>query len=112
MLGVPLFSGVVYATVGSYIARVIRIFNMRFAPFPSFALTLGLAAAIYANFFAHHFLPDIRLALFVATVVLHARTKIWFRIYDRPWWMPLPLAARLSALTLRIAENVGFAAGT
>ena len=108
----PLFSGFVYAAVGSYIARVIRIFNIRLAPFPSFALTLGLAAAIYANFFAHHFLPDIRLALFVATVVLYARTKIWFRIHDRHWWMPMPLAARLSALTLRIAENVGTAAGT
>ena len=112
MLGVPLFSGVVYATVGSYIARVIRIFDMRFAPFPSFALTLGLAAAIHANFFAHHFMPDIRLALFLATVVLLRPHEDWFRIYDRHWWMPLPLAARLSALTLRIAEKVNTATGT
>jgi uncharacterized membrane protein YoaT (DUF817 family) len=112
VLGVPLFSGFMYASVGSYIARVIRIFDMRFAPYPSFLLTVFLAAAIYVNFFAHHFLPDIRLALFLATIILYARTRIWFRIHDRHWWMPLPLAAFLAALALWVAENVGTATGT
>lgn len=31
---VPLFSGFMYASVGSFIARVIRIFDMRFTPYP------------------------------------------------------------------------------
>jgi uncharacterized membrane protein YoaT (DUF817 family) len=112
LMGVPLFSGFMYAAVGSYIARVIRIFDMRFAPYPPFALTLALAVAIYLNFFAHHFLPDIRLVLFAATVALYARTRIWFRIQDRRWWMPLPLAALLAAVALWVAENVGTATGT
>jgi uncharacterized membrane protein YoaT (DUF817 family) len=112
LMGVPLFSGFMYAAVGSYIARVIRIFDMRFAPYPAFPLTLCLAAAIYVNFFAHHFLPDIRLGLFAATLALYARTRIWFRIHDRHWWMPLPLAAFLSALALWVAENIGTATGT
>ncbi len=112
ILGVPLFSGFMYASVGSYIARVIRVFDMAFAPYPSFPLTVLLAVAIYVNFFAHHFLPDIRLALFLATAILYARTKVWFRIHDRHWWMPLPLAAFLSALALWVAENVGTATGT
>jgi uncharacterized membrane protein YoaT (DUF817 family) len=112
LLGVPLFSGFMYASVGSYIARVIRVFDMRFAPYPSFPLTVLLAAAIYANFFAHHFLPDIRIGLFAATVMLYARTKIWFRIHDHHWWMPLPLAALLAALALWIAEVIGTATGT
>ena len=112
LMGVPLFSGFMYASVGSYIARVIRIFDMRFAPYPSFFPTLVLAGAIYVNFFAHHYFPDIRIGLFLATVVLYARTRIWFRIHDRHWWMPLPLAAFLSALALWIAENIGTATGT
>jgi uncharacterized membrane protein YoaT (DUF817 family) len=112
ILNVPLFSGFMYASVGSYIARVIRVFDMAFAPYPSFPLTVLLAAAIYVNFFAHHFLPDIRIGLFLATVMLYARTKIWFRIHDRHWWMPLPLAAFLAALALWLAENVGTATGT
>ncbi len=112
ILGVPLFSGFMYASVGSYMARVIRIFDMRFTPYPPFGLTLLLAGAIYVNFFAHHFLPDIRLGLFAATLLLFARTRIWFRISDRDWWMPLPLAAFLSSLALWLAENVGTRTGT
>jgi uncharacterized membrane protein YoaT (DUF817 family) len=112
LMGVPLFSGFMYAAVGSYMARVIRVFDMQFAPYPRFSLTVALAAAIYVNFFAHHFLPDFRVALFVATLALYSRTRIWFRVHDRHWWMPLPLAAFLSALALWVAENVGTATGT
>jgi uncharacterized membrane protein YoaT (DUF817 family) len=112
VLNVPLFSGFMYASVGSYMARVIRIFDMRFAPYPPFALTLLLAVAIYVNFFSHHFLPDIRIGLFLATVMLYGRTRIWFRVHDHDWWMPLPLAAFLSSLALWVAENVGTWTGT
>ncbi len=112
LMGVPLFSGFMYASVGSYMARVIRIFDMRFAPYPPFWVTLLLAVAIYVNFFAHHFLPDIRILLFVATVAIYGRTMIWFRISEGDWRMPLPLAAFLSSLALWVAENVGTATGT
>ena len=105
--GVPLFSGFMYACVGSYMARVIRIFHMQFAPYPPFALTLLLAAAIYGNFFTHHFLPDIRAGLFLATVLLFWRTRVWFYAGSTPRWMPLPLAAFLSAIFIWVAENVG-----
>ena len=112
LLGVPLFSGFIYASVGRYMARVIRIFGMTFHPYPPFWATVLLAAAIYVNFFAHHFLPDIRLVLFAATLGLYARTRVWFRVSAHRYWMPLPLAAFLSALALWVAENVGTATGT
>ncbi len=112
LLGVPLFSGFMYASVGSYMARVIRLFDMRFDPYPRLWVTFALAAAIYVNFFAHHFLPDIRLGLFAATLAIYGRTRVWFRISARDWWMPLPLAALLSAFALWVAENIGTATGT
>ncbi|GAA4168801.1 hypothetical protein GCM10023069_24310 [Shinella granuli] len=34
--GVPLFSGFMYASVGSYMARAMRIFDMRFTHYPPF----------------------------------------------------------------------------
>ena len=112
LMGVPLFSGFMYASVGSYMARVIRIFEMRFTPYPPFWMTMLLAAAIYVNFFAHHFLPDIRLALFAATIILYLRTRIWFSIGSQRYWMPLPLAALFSSFFLWLAENVGTNTGT
>ena len=107
LLGVPLFSGFMYASVGSYIARVIRLFDMRFSPYPPFWASVVLAVAIYVNFFAHHYLPDIRLALFAATVLMFWRTRVYFRISLRHWWMPMPLAALLASVALWVAENVG-----
>lgn len=112
VLNVPLFSGFMYAAVGSYMARVIRIFEMRFAPYPPFWATMVLAGAIYANFFVHHFLPDGRFVLMAASLVLYWRTRIWFRVTAGARWMPLPLAAFLSALALWLAENIGTATGT
>ena len=104
--GVPLFSGFMYASVGSFMARSIRLFNMRFTPYPPFWSSVLLATLIYVNFFAHHYLPDIRIVLFAATVLLFARTRIYFRV-GRWFWMPLPFAAFLSSFFLWIAENVG-----
>jgi uncharacterized membrane protein YoaT (DUF817 family) len=109
---VPLFSGFMYACVGSYMARVIRIFDMRFAPYPPFWITVVLATTIYANFFTHHYTYDIRNLLFIITIAVFWRTRIWFFIGHIPRWMPLPVAAFLSAFFLWLAENIGTMTGT
>lgn len=112
ILNVPLFTGFMYASVGSFIARAIRLFNMRFEPYPPFWATLVLAVAIYVNFFAHHFLPDIRLVLFAATILLFARTNVRFEIGQSHYWVPMLLAVVLTSFLLWIAENVGTRTGT
>lgn len=112
VMEVPLFSGFMYASVGSYMVRVIRVFDMTFTPFPKMSLHFGLAVAIYVNFFAHHFLPDIRVLLFAGTLALYLKTRINFRIGTTWYWMPLPLAAFLSSFFLWLAENVGTQTGT
>ena len=110
--GVPLFSGFMYASVGSYMARVIRIFDMKFAPYPPFWMTVVLAVAIYGNFFWHHYWIDVRNVLFLATLVLFIRSRVWFHIGARAYWMPLPAAAFMTAFFLWLAENIGTLTGT
>jgi uncharacterized membrane protein YoaT (DUF817 family) len=105
--GVPLFSGFMYAAVGSYIARVWRIFDFRYTSYPRDWLTWLLAAAVYVNFFAHHWLPDIRLVLFAAMLLMFARTRIYFTVWKQPRWMPLLLGWFLVALFIWFAENIG-----
>jgi uncharacterized membrane protein YoaT (DUF817 family) len=112
LMQVPLFSGFMYAAVGSYMLRVIRIFHMRFAPYPPYGVTLGVAGLIYVNFFSHHFLPDIRWALFAATILIWGRTRVWFRTGAAERWMPMPVAGLLSAVALFVAENIGTLTGT
>ena len=104
---VPLFSGFMYAAVGSYLARIWRIFEMRFEPYPAGLWTQLVAVAVYANFFAHHWLPDIRIALFAAIAALFWRTRAWFTVWRRERWMPLLVGWLLIALFIWLAENIG-----
>ncbi|WP_370180123.1 DUF817 domain-containing protein [Alteriqipengyuania sp.] len=105
--GVPLFSGFMYAAVGSYIARVWRIFDFRFAHYPPPWTTWVLAGAIYANFFLHHYWIDIRWGLFAATALIFWRTSVHFRNFRVHRWMPLLLGFGLVALFIWAAENIG-----
>lgn len=105
--GVPLFTGFMYAAVGSYLARVWRIFDFRFDRFPPLWMQGVLATAIYVNFFAHHWLPDIRIALFAATAMVYGPCMVWFRadMAHRP--MPLVIGFGLVAIFIWFAENLG-----
>ncbi|MGH6859041.1 MAG: DUF817 domain-containing protein [Phyllobacterium sp.] len=105
--GVPLFSGFMYAAVGSYMARINRIFDIRLERYPPFGLTLALAIVIYANFFTHHFLPDMRAALLAATILLFWRTTMHYRVFRFRHKMPLLVAFLLVALFIFAAENIG-----
>lgn len=107
IMGVPLFSGFMYACVGSYIARVWRIFDFRFDRFPPLKWQAALAVLAYINFFTHHYLPDIRWALFAAVILLYGRTMIWFKADEDHRPMPLIIGVFLVALFIWFAENLG-----
>lgn len=103
---VPLFSGFMYAAVGSYIARVWRIFDLRYSHYPPRWATWLLAAAVYVNFFAHHWTVDIRWLLFAATLLLFVRTRVYFRNWRVYRSMPLLIGFLLVALFIWFAENI------
>lgn len=103
---VPLFSGFMYAAVGSYIARAWRVLSLRFTHYPRRRWTLILIAAIYANFYTHHYVPDIRVLLFLALAVIFWRTRVHFRLITREHSMPLLVGFGLVAAVIWLAENV------
>lgn len=104
---VPLFSGFMYACVGSYIARAWRIFDLRFSRFPPLWCQLVLAVAIYVNFFSHHYVMDIRYGLFLTCIVLYGMPVVWFKPDEKHRPMPLILGLFLVALFIWFAENIG-----
>ncbi|HXW27176.1 MAG TPA: DUF817 domain-containing protein [Xanthobacteraceae bacterium] len=105
--GVPLFSGFMYASIGSYIARVWRLFDFRFTHHPPLWTVVVLGVAIYVNFFAHHFVVDVRYALFAAMALMFGRTMIYFKVWRVYRHMPLLLANFFAALFVWLAENIG-----
>src|SRR5690242_20295734 len=106
LAGVPLFAGFMYSAVGSYLARVWRVFEFRFTRYPPAAWTAALAAGIYLNFFSHHYFPDLRWPLLAAALLLYGRTTVHFKVTDRYLSMPLMLGFLLVALFVWFAENL------
>lgn len=106
---VPLFSGFMYAAVGSYLFRVWRLFDFRFDLHPRPAFLVGLSVAIYANFFADHWGIDLRWLLVTAAAWLFRRTVIHFIVWKVDRRMPLLLGLFLVALFIWFGENLGTA---
>lgn len=104
---VPLFAGFMYSAVGSYMARVWRIFDFRFTRFPPLWLAGSLAVLAYLNFFTHHYIVDIRWALIAVGVVAFARTEVHFTPKNYTLRMNLLLGFVLVALFIYLAENLG-----
>ncbi|MFN0063316.1 MAG: DUF817 domain-containing protein [Myxococcaceae bacterium] len=105
--GVPLFTGFMYASIGSYIVRAWRLFRFRFTKYPPVWTTVLLSCGIYFNFFWHHYGPDLRWLLFGGIAVLYGPTWIHFTIHRHPRRMPLVVAALLVTLFIWFAENIG-----
>lgn len=105
--GVPLFSGFMYSAVGSYLARVWRIFDFRFTRYPPVWATTCLAVAAYVNFFSHHYIWDFRYVLIALTVALYGPCLVHYRPKRLRLSMPLALGFALVALFIWFAENIG-----
>ncbi len=108
---VPLFSGFMYAAVGSYMVRVYRLFDLGFVRYPRRWLTAIVAALIYANFFTHHWIWDLRWVLLAAVVLLWARTVMYARVWRAVIRMPLLVAFAGVAVFIYLAENIATWAG-
>lgn len=106
VLGVPLFSGFMYAAVGSYIIQAWRLLELRITHHPPYWMASLIALLIYANFFTHHYIGDYRWYLAACALGLYARTTVIFKPYDRERAMPLFLAFILIGFFIWLAENM------
>jgi uncharacterized membrane protein YoaT (DUF817 family) len=105
-LGVPLFSGFVYAAVGSYVIQAWRLLDVRIRHHPPYWMAGVNALAIYANFFTHHYIGDYRWYIAACTLGLYARATVIFRPLDRDRSMPLLLSFVLIGFFIWLAENI------
>lgn len=104
--GVPLYSGFMYASVASYLCQAWRRLSVRLIKWPPFALVVPLAAAIYLNFFTHHFWFDIRWFLSALVILVFWNTWVVFEVGSRFYRMPLSLSFVLIGFFIWIAENI------
>jgi uncharacterized membrane protein YoaT (DUF817 family) len=103
--GVPLYSGFMYAAVGSYVCQAWRRLDLRITGYRPWA-TAGVAGLVYLNFFTSHVTWDLRLPLALALLVVTRRTSVRFTVGSRRYAMPLALSFVLIGFFLWVAENV------
>jgi len=104
---VPLFAGFNYGAVGSFIARLWRIFDLRFTRYPPLWVTFILAVAIYTNFISQHFIYDIRYILMALVLVFFGLTKMHFKVNGKYYAAPVLVVQFFAAFLIWIGENVG-----
>ncbi|MBN6064429.1 DUF817 domain-containing protein [Aggregatibacter actinomycetemcomitans] len=107
IFGVPLFTGFMYAAVGSYIIQAWRLFGLKIRSHPPYFLSMLTAILIYLNFFTHHYIGDYHWYPAAFALGLYARTTVYFTPYDKPRRMPLLLSFMLIGFFIWLAENLG-----
>ena len=106
VMGVPLFSGFMYAAVGSYIIQAWRLLDLQVKHHPPHWMAALIALLIYANFFTHHYIGDYRWYIAACALGLYARATVVFRPFDRERSMPLLVSFVLIGFFIWLAENI------
>lgn len=104
--GVPLYSGFMYASVASYMCQSWRRLQLTLVNWPPTIIATITAAAIYLNFFTHHFIIDLRWILMGVVLLVFYRTIVTFTVNHQPYQMPVVLSFVLMGFFIWIAENV------
>ncbi|MES2622969.1 MAG: DUF817 domain-containing protein [Patescibacteria group bacterium] len=103
---VPLYSGFMYAAVGSYISQAWKILKMDVKNYTHYGASVLLCFLIYLNFFTNHFIYDFRWFLIIAVFAFFWKTRIYFTVTDKVRRMPLNVGFLLTAFFIWVAENI------
>jgi len=103
---VPLYSGFMYASVGSYVCQAWRWFDLRIENWPKARFALLISALIYLNFFTHHFFIDLRWAITLLLIIFFWKTQVQFNTNNKERKMSIVVSFLLIGFFIWIAENM------
>lgn len=106
LLGVPLYSGFMYASVASYLCQAWRRMKVDLINWPKFYFVTPLALAIYLNFFTHHYWLDVRWWLASFVLMVFWRSWVSYEVGGIRYRMPLSISFVLIGFFIWIAENI------
>jgi len=106
LFDVPLYSGFMYAAVGSYISQAWNILKVKLTHYPKEKHSIVLAILIYINFFTHHILYDFRWILGGLVIILFSKTMVEFDVIGKLRRMPVVASFVFMAFFIWVAENI------
>lgn len=106
ILGVPLYAGFMYASVGSYICQAWRNLDLDTVHWPRDVSAWAAGAAIYLNFFTNAWIPDVRVYIALVLVLIFRRTRFRFRLQHYTYSIHALLSFVIIGFFIWLAENV------
>jgi uncharacterized membrane protein YoaT (DUF817 family) len=106
IMGVPLYAGFMYASVGSYICQAWRNLKLETLHWPSSFTAILVGGAIYLNFFTNAFIPDLRLYIFLLLLVVFWKTKFSFKVNSKTYYISAILSFLIIGFFIWLAENI------
>jgi uncharacterized membrane protein YoaT (DUF817 family) len=105
LLWVPLYSGFMYAAVGSFILQLFKRFALGLVQAPPLWLGMLLALLIYMNFFTHHIWVDLRWWLLATVMIVYCCTQLRGEWQGVVFQLPLLLVFGVLGFAIWLAEN-------
>ncbi|WP_184550429.1 DUF817 domain-containing protein [Mucilaginibacter sp. FT3.2] len=106
LLGVPLYSGFMYASVASYMCQAWRRLNLQVLYWPHHYTARAIGALIYLNFFTNHFILDIRYIIGIFILYFFRRSVVIFHLKEKQYKIPAILSFLLIGFFIWLAENM------
>jgi uncharacterized membrane protein YoaT (DUF817 family) len=104
--GVPLYSGFMYASVGSFVCQAWRRLDLRLENWPGIVVASLLSTAIYLNFFTHHFIYDLRWIITLLLIITFWKTRFVFKVSHVERKIPVVLSFLLIGFFIWVGENI------
>ena len=105
--GVPLFSGFMYASIGSYVVQAWKKLDLKMSSWPADWAVILVCVLIYANFFTLHYVSDFRWPIIALICVVFRKVWVSFRVSEQRFRMPLLVSFSLIGMAVWVAENIG-----
>jgi uncharacterized membrane protein YoaT (DUF817 family) len=105
--GVPLFSGFMYAAIGSYVVQAWKRFDLRMSSWPADWAVILVCILIYGNFFSLHYMRDLRWPIILFICLVFRKVWVSFSVSNERFRMPLLSSFCLIGLAVWVAENIG-----
>jgi len=106
IMDVPIYSGFMYASVGSYICQAWKRMHIQLINYPNPIVVLFFGSLIYLNFFTHHYFYDLRWLFILILPFVFFKTTVQFKVKLTILRMHLVLSFFLIGLFIWIAENI------
>ncbi len=103
---VSIFTGFMYAAVGSYVTKEFKLLDLKLNNMPSNKFLIIYSIAILANFIFNNYVYDFRYFLIIILILFYSKVKLNYKPNERKYQFYPPLTFLLIGFFIWIAENI------